>query len=159
MKLHLGDPEATAELAQRLNSVLPADTAGWTLLLDGELGAGKSTFARALIRAMGHHGAVPSPTYTLVEPYELPGRLVYHVDLYRIADEEELRYLGWTELEDGLRIVEWPDRAPDLLAAADLKLVLAYAGAGRDAEFSALSPRGEALIADLEAAALTDRQD
>ena len=106
MKLHLADPEATAELARSLNSVLPADTAGWTLLLDGELGAGKSTFARALIRAMGHRGAVPSPTYTLVEPYELPGRLVYHIDLYRIADEEELRYLGWTELEDGLRIVE-----------------------------------------------------
>jgi tRNA threonylcarbamoyladenosine biosynthesis protein TsaE len=159
MKAHLADPEATAELARRLNSVLPADTAGWTLLLDGELGAGKSTFARALIRSMGHRGAVPSPTYTLVEPYELPGRLVYHIDLYRISDEEELRYLGWTELEDGLRIVEWPDRAPGLLAAADLVLVLDYANSGRDAKLSALSPRGEALIAEMEDDTHTHQQD
>ena len=150
MKIHLSDPEATEEFAARLNSVLPPDTAGWTLLLDGELGAGKSTFARALIRSMGHGGAVPSPTYTLVEPYELPGRIVYHIDLYRIADEEELRYLGWTELDDGLRLVEWPDRAPELLAAADFRLALSYAGQGRDAELTALSARGKALIANLE---------
>ena len=159
MKLYLADPEATAEFAVRLNSVLPADTAGWTLLLDGELGAGKSTFARALIRAMGHSGAVPSPTYTLVEPYELPGRLVYHVDLYRISDEEELRYLGWTELEDGLRIVEWPDRAPELLAAADLRLELRYANSGREAVLAGKSPRGEALIAEMETDAATNQQD
>ena len=95
MKVFLEDAEATAALAERLHSVLPADTAGWTLLLEGELGAGKSTFARALVLAMGHRGAVPSPTYTLIEPYELPGRMVYHVDLYRVANEEELRYLGW----------------------------------------------------------------
>ena len=81
MTLHLVDAEATAALAGRLNEVLPPDTAGWTVLLEGELGAGKSTFARALIKAMGHNGAVPSPTYTLVEPYQLPGRIVYHVDL------------------------------------------------------------------------------
>ena len=148
MKCHLAGPTATARLAARLNSVLPPDTAGWTLLLDGELGASKSTF-----------GAVPSPTYTLVEPYELSGRVVYHVDLYRISDEEELRYLGWTELEDGLRIIEWPDRAPDLLASADLKLVLHYANRGRDAEIIALSPRGAALIAELEDAPDTKQQD
>jgi tRNA threonylcarbamoyladenosine biosynthesis protein TsaE len=159
MKLYLSDAEATTELAERLNTVLPPDTAGWTLLLDGELGAGKSTFARALIQAMGHRGAVPSPTYTLVEPYELPGRLVYHVDLYRVSDEEELRYLGWTELDDGLRIVEWPERAPELLASADLRLGLEYANSGRDAEFSALSARGAALLAELEAGADTHQQD
>lgn len=157
MKLHLPDEKATMEFAERLSTALPPATAGWTLLLEGELGAGKSTFARALIRSMGHNGAVPSPTYTLVEPYELPGRLVYHVDLYRVADEEELRFLGWTELDDGLRLVEWPDRAPELLASADLRLVLSYAGSGRDAELAGLSSRGEALLGELQA--LTNQQD
>jgi tRNA threonylcarbamoyladenosine biosynthesis protein TsaE len=159
MKFHLSDAEATATLAEQLNTVLPADTAGWVLLLDGELGAGKSTFARALIRAMGHRGAVPSPTYTLIEPYELPGRSVYHVDLYRVSDEEELRFLGWSEIDDGLRIVEWPDRAPELLASADLILALHYANSGRDAEFSALSARGEELLARLDHDAVTKQQD
>lgn len=146
MKQDLPEPEATEAFAERLGAVLPADTAGWTLLLEGELGAGKSTFARALIRSFGHDGAVPSPTYTLVEPYDLSGRIVYHVDLYRVAEEEELRYLGWTDLEDGLRLVEWPDRAPALAANADLRLSLEYAGGGRAANLEGLSERGRALV-------------
>ena len=138
MNVYLSDAEATAALAGQLNAVLPPDTAGWIILLEGELGAlaGQDRAGEGV----GHRGAVPSPTYTLVEPYELPGRIVYHIDLYRIADEEELRYLGWGEIDDGLRLVEWPDRAPELLGAADLRLVLQYANSGRDAEFSALSP-------------------
>lgn len=147
MKRHLEDPEATRSLAGELLVQLPDDVGGWTLLLEGDLGAGKSTFARALIQAMGHRGAVPSPTYTLVEPYDLDGGMVYHVDLYRVSDEEELRYLGWTELEDGLRLVEWPDRAPGLAAAADLCIHLRYSGTGRDVEIQGLSERGQALVA------------
>jgi len=150
MKLHLADAAATEALASKLLAVLPANTAGWTLLLEGELGAGKSTFARALITAMGHLGAVPSPTYTLVEPYQLADRRVYHVDLYRISSEEELRYLGWSELEDGLRLVEWPDRAPGLASAADLRLSLSYEESGRDAEFKGLNKRGEVVVKRLE---------
>ena len=146
MRRHLEDTAATEALAHELLDRLPADTAGWTLLLEGDLGAGKSTFARALILAMGHTGPVPSPTYTLVEPYDLPGRIVYHVDLYRISDEEELRYLGWSELEEGLRLVEWPDRAPGLTASADLRVRLEYAGAGRDVTVEGLSARGQALV-------------
>jgi tRNA threonylcarbamoyladenosine biosynthesis protein TsaE len=148
MKRHLPDDAATREFARELLACLPADTAGWTILLEGELGAGKSTFARALITAMGHEGAVPSPTYTLVEPYELTGHRVYHVDLYRVAGEEELRFLGWTELEDGLRLVEWPDRAPGLMAAADLRVSLHYAGSGRDGEIEGLSQRGQAVVVE-----------
>lgn len=150
MMVPLPDPAATAALAKRLESVLPADTAGWTMLLEGELGAGKSTFARALIAAMGHSGAVPSPTYTLVEPYRINGNQIYHVDLYRISDEEELRYLGWAELDDGFRIVEWPDRAPGLRASADLCLQLAYEGVGRRAELTGLSDRGQRLLSKLQ---------
>jgi tRNA threonylcarbamoyladenosine biosynthesis protein TsaE len=160
MKLYLPDEAATVALAKRLHAVLPTDTAGWIVLLEGELGAGKSTFARALIVAMGHRGSVPSPTYTLVEPYLLPNRTVYHVDLYRIAAEEELRYLGWTELENGFRLVEWPDRAPRLTKAADLKIRLGYAKrTGRNAEISGLSPRGDDLVSRLSAGPNTQLMD
>ena len=146
MKRNLADEPATIALAQQVAAALPAKLAGWTVLLEGELGAGKSTFARALIRALGHEGAVPSPTYTLVEPYHLSGMSIYHVDLYRVSSEEELRYLGWSELDDGCRLVEWPDRAPGLLADADLRICLAYAGAGRRAELFGLSARGQQLL-------------
>jgi tRNA threonylcarbamoyladenosine biosynthesis protein TsaE len=149
MKLKLADEEATIALAGLVLAALPADTAGWTVLLEGELGAGKSTFARALIQGMGHAGAVPSPTYTLVEPYHFPGRAVYHIDLYRINSEEELRYLGWSELEDGFRLVEWPDRAPSLAAAADLVVALKYANSGRNVTIDGLSERGKALVSKL----------
>ena len=131
---------------RRFLSLLPEELAGWTVLLSGELGAGKSTFARALIKAAGHTGTVPSPTYTLVEPYQLPRGNIYHIDLYRVYSEEELRYLGWTELDDGLRLVEWPDRAPGLSATADLELLLMFEGDGRRIELKGLSERGVALL-------------
>ncbi len=150
MRAYLPDPAATEALAGRLHALLPEETSGWTVLLEGELGAGKSAFARALIRAMGHEGAVPSPTYTLVEPYSLRQGMVYHVDLYRVASEEELRYLGWNELESGLRLVEWPERAPSLAANADLLVNLQYEGDGRLAEIVGLTPRGSELVARLE---------
>ena len=149
MKRLLPDEAATIALAERLALALPADLAGWTILLEGELGAGKSTFARALIRALGHDGAVPSPTYTLVEPYQLSAKSIYHVDLYRVSSEEELRYLGWNELDDGCRLVEWPDRAPGLLSEADLRIQLAYAGVGREAELTGTSRRGAELVRSL----------
>ncbi len=150
MKRLLADEAATIELGRELLDALPDDLAGWTVLLTGELGAGKSTFARALIRAAGHDGAVPSPTYTLVEPYSLRRGRVYHIDLYRVSDEEELRYLGWNELDDGCRLVEWPERVPGLTAAADLALTLQYAGDGRAAELVGLSERGRELVARLD---------
>jgi tRNA threonylcarbamoyladenosine biosynthesis protein TsaE len=146
MKRFLGNEAATAAFGRELLDALPADLAGWTLLLSGELGAGKSTFARAFIRGAGHGGAVPSPTYTLVEPYQLPLGSIYHIDLCRVSDEEELRYLGWDELDDGCRIVEWPDRAPGLVARADLSLRFSYAGDGREVEVTALSDRAQAVV-------------
>jgi len=149
MSLFLGDEAATIAFAERLHAELPDDIAGWTVLLDGELGAGKSTLARAFIRAMGHEGAVPSPTYTLVEPYHLATANVYHVDLYRVSTEEELRFLGWNELDDGFRLVEWPDRAPGLAAGADLEIRLSYAQEGRNLDVIALSGRAEAIAAEL----------
>lgn len=135
MKLSLPDSAATQALGRAVAAALPraGGLAGRLLLLEGELGSGKTTLARALLRALGHEGPVPSPTYTLVEPYELaPGR-VYHIDLYRLSGEAELPFLGWDELGDGLRLVEWPERAPGLLDAADVRIRLWYDGAGRRA--------------------------
>ncbi|MGB5448590.1 MAG: tRNA (adenosine(37)-N6)-threonylcarbamoyltransferase complex ATPase subunit type 1 TsaE [Woeseiaceae bacterium] len=152
LNLLLADEAATIEFARRLLDKLPQDLAGWTVLLGGELGAGKSTFARALIRAAGHEGPVPSPTYTLVEPYLLSRATIYHIDLYRVSEEEELRYLGWSELDDGLRLVEWPDRAPGIAAHADLALTLTYEGSGRRADLRGLSERGNVLVRDVELA-------
>ena len=159
MKARLPDDAATQARAERLAAALPERTAGLTLLLQGNLGAGKSTFARALIWALGHTGAVPSPTYTLVEPYDLPGGMVYHVDLYRVSSEDELRYLGWTELDEGFRIVEWPDRAPGIAAQADLCVELDYDDPGRRATVTALSPGGEQILARLEIGLVTEPVD
>ena len=146
MKRGLPDEAATIALAEQMYAALPGEFAGWTILLRGELGAGKSTFARALIKAAGHQGAVPSPTYTLVEPYKLASGNIYHVDLYRVSGEEELHFLGWNELDDGLRLVEWPERAPHLQDEADLMLELEYAGRSRLARLNGLSQRGSVLI-------------
>lgn len=146
MNIDLPDEAATEALATRMLEVLPQSLAGWTILLSGELGAGKSTFARALIRALGHTGPVPSPTYTLVEPYDVARGHVYHVDLYRVSEEGELRYLGWNELDNGFRLVEWPDRAPGLQQSADIALQLAYKNEGRTAVIEGLSERGRELV-------------
>ena len=156
MSVFLPDEGATAVLAERLAAAMPEQTARLTLLLRGDLGAGKSTFARALIRSLGHSGAVPSPTYTLVEPYDLPGGMVYHVDLYRVSSEEELRYLGWTELDEGFRIVEWPDRAPGIMASADISVELDYEEPGRRATITGLSPAGKRIVARLDTATATE---
>ncbi len=152
MNVMLPDEAATKAFAASVARALPASLAGLTLLLQGDLGTGKSTFARALITALGHTGPVPSPTYTLVEPYDVPSGKIYHVDLYRVSEEEELRYLGWNELDSGFRLVEWPDRAPAIAAEADLALTLAYREPGRCARLEARSPRGQAIMDKMQTA-------
>lgn len=142
----LKDEAATEALAASLADALPEDTAGWIVLLQGELGAGKSTLARAMLKRLGHQGLVPSPTYTLVEPYTIHGRTVYHVDLYRINDPAELLYLGWSDWADGLLLVEWPERAASQLEKADLRAHLEYDGTGRQATLTAYSDRGAKVV-------------
>lgn len=143
--MQLRDAAATEELGRHLVKLLPDDSAGWVILLQGELGAGKSTLARSMLRALGHEGTVPSPTYTLVEPYRLGDRIVYHVDLYRIADASELEFLGWSDLRDGLLLIEWPERVEALWQDADLLVELTYRGEGRNAGLTSLSERGRRL--------------
>jgi tRNA threonylcarbamoyladenosine biosynthesis protein TsaE len=117
------------------------------ILLEGDLGSGKSTLARALLHGLGFDGPVPSPTYTLVEPYDVHGRTVYHVDLYRISGESELPFLGWTDLRDGLMLIEWPERAPGLHREADLVIRLDFADSGRNARITAMTERAAPLPA------------
>ena len=92
------------------------------VFLRGDLGAGKTTLVRGLLRGLGHHGPVRSPTYTLVEPYDLPGGQVLHVDLYRLSGADELEALGYRESRGTSRLtmVEWPERAPGALGPVDL---------------------------------------
>ena len=144
----LPDEAATAALASRLAAVLDG---GLVVYLHGELGAGKTSFARALLGALGVGERVKSPTYSLVESYGAGGRTAWHLDLYRIADPGELEWLGLDALADStaLVLVEWPERGHGALPQADLDVYLAYAGDGRRAELRSRSPRGAHVLGRL----------
>ncbi len=146
----LPDEAATETLARRVAGALDG---ALVLYLDGDLGAGKTRFARALLRALGVTGRVKSPTYSLVESYPLPAGRAWHLDLYRIADPGELEWLGLDALVEpgALVLVEWPRHGAGALPEADLVLHLEHAGAGRKARFEARNPRGEALLERLSA--------
>ena len=115
--------------------------------LEGDLGAGKTTFARAFIQALGHQGRVKSPTYGLLEHYQLASVQVLHMDLYRIGDPEELAFLGIEDLLDErtVLLVEWPERGGDYLPEADFIFKFGYAGEGRDLNWYARSQRARSF--------------
>ena len=122
--------------------------------LRGELGTGKTTLARSLLRGLGHPGKVRSPTYTLVEPYRLAAGTVYHLDLYRLGSPEELEWLGLRDMlgEQALLLVEWPERGAGVLPAPDLEIQIDYAGEGRVVTLNAVTAAGERMLAGLDPA-------
>jgi len=121
------------------------------LYFSGDLGTGKTTLVRGLLRGLGHQGAVKSPTFALLEPYELDGYHIYHFDLYRLADPEEMEYMGLRECfaPENLCLVEWPEQGQGALPKADLLVQLHHAGTSRELTIRADSPLGENFLANL----------
>ncbi len=146
IELFLPDAAATDQLGAALAATRPTPA---VVHLHGDLGAGKSTLARALLRALGVQGAIRSPTYTLVERYPLPAGEAWHLDLYRIGDAGELDFLGLDEAEADLWLVEWPERGGAALPPLDLRVALDMHGAGRRARLQACSPAGQAWLSCL----------
>ena len=119
--------------------------------LHGQLGAGKTTLCRGILRELGHTGAVKSPTFTLVEPYELPVGEVFHFDLYRLADPGELDYIGVDEYfkDDSLCLVEWPEKAQGHLPRHDLEIVIDVSMEKRNIGIQANTAHGEKVCKTL----------
>ena len=153
MERFLANEAATLELGAQLAHHCPS---GCVIYLHGDLGAGKTTLVRGFLHALGHSGAVKSPTYTLVEPYSLGGaeacQHIYHFDLYRIADPEELESLGGRDYfaAESICLVEWPERGEGWLPQADLDIYLQHRAEGRQARLLGHSQAGLTLVEQLE---------
>jgi tRNA threonylcarbamoyladenosine biosynthesis protein TsaE len=142
---------ATRALGARLaRAILSAGTDQPLLItLSGDLGAGKTTFVGGLLAELGHIGPARSPTYTLIEPYRLAGRDIYHCDLYRLRHPDELEDLGLRDLQDpgAVLLVEWPEKAEGRLGNPDVAVTLAYVGTDdREVRLEAVSPAGRAVL-------------
>lgn len=148
LEVLLADAGATERFGQALATTRPAQA---VVHLRGDLGAGKSTLARAMLRALGVQGAIRSPTYTLVERYALAdGGEALHLDLYRIGDAGELEFLGLDDARAALWLVEWPERGQRALPPPDLVVELAISGSGRRAGLSASGGAGADWLARLD---------
>ncbi|MDO6571325.1 tRNA (adenosine(37)-N6)-threonylcarbamoyltransferase complex ATPase subunit type 1 TsaE [Gilvimarinus sp. 2_MG-2023] len=148
---YLADEAATVAAGERLGRVLEQCPQGLSLHLEGDLGAGKTTFTRGVLQSFGHSGAVKSPTYTLVEEYALPSRTLHHFDLYRLGDPEELEYMGIRDYFTGgdICLLEWPTRGAGILPPPDLTVSLQVQEPGRLVKLEAGTERGERLVQQL----------
>lgn len=152
IELFAADEEAMLALGARIATV----TAGrGVIFLEGDLGAGKTTLSRGMLRGLGHQGAVKSPTFTLVEPYEIGALRAYHFDLYRLVDPEELEFLGIRDYFEGdaLCLIEWPQRGAGVLPKADLDITITPRSGGRSLLLRSQGAKGDSWCAALAAGA------
>lgn len=148
LTLYLADEQAMVEFGARIARV----TQGvGVIFLEGDLGAGKTTLSRGIIRGLGHVGAVKSPTFTLVEPYEIGSVRAFHFDLYRLVDPEELEFLGIRDYFEGdaLCLLEWPQRGAGFLPKPDLTITITPHNNGRSVHLLSQGSRGESWCAAL----------
>ena len=146
--LYLADEQAMSDFGARIARI----TRGHGLIfLEGNLGMGKTTLSRGIIRGLGHAGAVKSPTFTLVEPYEIGEVRAFHFDLYRLVDPEELEFLGIRDYfeDDALCLIEWPDKGEGFLPKPDLTITISPQDSGRSLTILSQGSRGEAWCAAL----------
>ena len=149
VKMYLVDAAATEAFGARLAACCQV---GGLIFFHGQLGTGKTTLVRGLLRALGHTGPVKSPTYALVESYQLQSRDVHHLDLYRLADPGELEWIGIRDLIDGeaLALIEWPEQGKGVLPEPDLELTMEYRDTGREVGLRAVSDTGSKWLSCLE---------
>jgi tRNA threonylcarbamoyladenosine biosynthesis protein TsaE len=148
----LPDAEATMQLGAR---IAPTLRGGMVITLSGDLGAGKTTLVRGMLRALGWAGAVKSPTYTLVEHYPFSSLYLYHFDFYRLKDPGEWETAGFADYfrADAVCVIEWPERVSELLPSIDVAIALAHLEVGRSAHIVAASAAGSACLVALPASA------
>ena len=148
MIITLKNETETTEIGSKLASCLKG---GEVIYLKGELGTGKTTLVRGVLNRLGHAGNVKSPTYTIVEPYLIDSHVIYHFDLYRLDDPEELESLGIRDYCDGQSICffEWPEKGGNLLPNADINLELTYLENTREVEFTSKSDVGKTILKQL----------
>lgn len=145
IKRELQNEEATLAFGRQLAALIDE---ACVIYLHGELGAGKTTLVRGVLQGMGHHGHVKSPTYTLVERYDFAGLSVFHFDLYRLSDAEELEFLGIRDYlnQNAALFVEWPEKGAGFLVAADIDISLCYHNNARLLECKASSAKGRKYL-------------
>ena len=148
----LADEAATVTFGRAIATAIENLGQGISLHLDGELGAGKTTLSRGIVTGLGHQGKVKSPTYTLVEPYELSNWMVYHFDLYRLSDPEELEFMGIRDYfsPQAVCIVEWPERGEGVLPKADLLVELVYVEQHRQITLASCTDKGARIVQSLK---------
>jgi tRNA threonylcarbamoyladenosine biosynthesis protein TsaE len=155
MELFVPDEAAMLTLGGQLAAALHRhQRRALVVFLEGELGTGKTTLVRGVLRGLGYCGSVKSPTYTLVEPYSLGELRLYHFDLYRLVDPEELEYLGARDYfqTDAVCFVEWPRQASGWLPPPDVSIVLSYRDPGRQVRLGTTTRSGQALLSELRKA-------
>ncbi|XOV80211.1 MAG: tRNA (adenosine(37)-N6)-threonylcarbamoyltransferase complex ATPase subunit type 1 TsaE [Aestuariibacter sp.] len=144
--------EETEQLGGRLAQLVFNLNCAFTIHLEGQLGAGKTCFSRGFIQQLGVSGSVKSPTYTLVEPYDIKQRKLFHFDLYRLADPEELEFLGIRDYlqENTISLIEWPTKGEGLLPLPDMKITIEFMEPGRNIVVEALSEKAQGVIQQLQ---------